>query len=171
MANGRPNAVESSPFRKEIEEYMLEGKTIPFIIDFLDKNNVPISESTLRRYKKKFNPHREAMQEYSDKESENRFNAAKDKVVSDLDYCDKIIQLADEVDLKVDHKNKITELDIKKLGLQAIRTKQEIFKQGTEEDREFKIIIESVDSDESDQMETEQETSEEHSSESSETTN
>lgn len=160
MAKGRPNAVETSPFRKEIEEYMLEGKTIPFIMDFLDKNEATISESTLRRYKKQFNPHREAVIEYSNKESSKRFDNAKTKIVSDLEFCDNLIQIADAVDLKVDHDNKITELDIKKIGLQAIKTKQEIFKQGSEEDKEFRIIIEAVDSDEDNKMEAQQETSE-----------
>jgi hypothetical protein len=160
MAKGRPNAVETSQFRKEIEEWILEGKTIPFIMNFLEKNNAPISESTLRRYKKNYNPHLEAVQEYNNKESEARFDNAKTKIVSDLEFCDNIIQLADEVDLKVDHDNKITELDIKKLGLQAIRTKQEIFNKGSEDEKEFRIIIEAVDSDEDDTMETQQETSE-----------
>jgi predicted transcriptional regulator len=157
------SAVISSKYRKEIEEFILEGQSARFISSWLKEQEPPesISHTAINNYKKgSFNVHAEAAQQYVEKKSKERKDEGIAKVVSDLEFCDDIIQLANKVDLKVDNENKITALDIKKLGLQAIKTKQEVFKQGSEDEKEFRIIIEAVDSDENNQMETQQKTSE-----------
>ena len=46
-------------------------------------------------------------------------------------------------------------MDVNKIALQAIKTKNDIIKQGSEDDKEFTIRIIGVDSDETDNMETE----------------
>jgi hypothetical protein len=66
------------------------------------------------------------------------------------------VQIANKAGLEVD--DKTSKLDVNRLALQAIKTKQEIFKQGSEDEKEFTIIIKGVDSDETDNLETEQET-------------
>lgn len=155
------SAVETSPFRKEIEEYLLEGKSARFISEWLKEQGESISHTAINNYKKgSFNVHVEASKQYIEKESKKRKDKGIEKVVSDLEFCDNIINIANKVDLKVTDEKKITELDIKKLGLQAIKTKQEIFKQGSEDEKEFRIIIEVVDSDENNTLETQSETSE-----------
>jgi len=162
---GRPGAVETSPYRKEIEEMIAEGKPDSVIVRWLKEQGTPITRQTISSYRKNsFNIPEEATREYQAKQSIIRKDKAVKKQVSDLDYCDNIIKLADKVKLKVDHNNKITELDIKKLGLQAIKTKQNIFKQGGEDDNEFTIRIIGVDSDEDDNLETEPETESDHQS-------
>lgn len=165
VKNGRPNVVKTSPFRKEIEDMLIEGKPVSFIMAFLKRMGNPISKNTLYRYKENFNPHEEAVQEYIEEKSIERFDTTKKKIVSDLEFCDNLVQIANEVGLEVDNDNKITKLDVNKLALQAIKAKNEIIKSGSEDEKEFTIIIKGVDSDEDNNLETEQETSQEHTPE------
>jgi hypothetical protein len=163
------SAVEQSKNRLEIDNLLKEGKSPRFISDWLKnlkEGAESISHTAINNYKKKkFNVEKEAVLKYNETKSKELLDEASDKVVSDLKYCDNIIELADKIDLKVDHKNRITELDIKKLGLQAIKTKQDIFKQGGDDDNEFTIRIIGVDSDEDDNLEAQPETESEHQSE------
>lgn len=157
------SSIKQSPFRKEIEEMILEGKSSRKISKWLKEHDEDISHNTINRYRKKdFNIQHEAVSQYTEKLSQKRKQKGIDGTVSDLEYCDELIQLAHDTNLKVDHKNKVTELDIKKLGLQAVKTKQEIFKQGGDDDKELTIRIIGVDSDEDNNMETEPETSKQH---------
>lgn len=163
------SAVELSENRLEIDNLLKEGKSPRFISNWLknlEDNPESISHTAINKYKKKkFNIEKEAVLKYNETKSKELLDEASDKVVSDLEYCDNIIELANKIDLKVDHKNRITELDIKKLGLQAIKTKQDVFKQGGDDDNEFTIRIIGVDSDENDNMEAQPETESEHQSE------
>ncbi|MDZ4172141.1 MAG: hypothetical protein U1C19_08230, partial [Methanobacteriaceae archaeon] len=118
--------------------------------------NEKISHTAINNYRKKhLNVKKEATIKYHEKRSKEVKNEHIKKTVSDLEYCDDIINLAHKVNIKVDHENRITELDIKRLGLQAIKAKNEIFKQGSDDDKEFTIKIIGVDSDETDNLETE----------------
>jgi hypothetical protein len=163
------SAVELSEKRLEIDNLLKEGKSPRFISEWLKNlkdNPESISHTAINNYKKKkFNVEKEAVLKYNETKSKELLDEASDKVVSDLEYCDNIIDLANKIDLKVDHKNRITELDIKKLGLQAIKTKQDVFKQGGDADNEFTIRIIGVDSDEDDNVEAQPETESEHQSE------
>jgi len=163
------SAVELSEKRLEIDNLLKEGKSPRFISEWLKNlkdNPESISHTAINNYKKKkFNVEKEAVLKYNETKSKELLDEASDKVVSDLEYCDNIIDLANKIDLKVDHKNRITELDIKKLGLQAIKTKQDVFKQGGDADNEFTIRIIGVDSDEDDNVEAQSETESEHQSE------
>lgn len=144
-------AVLTSPFRKEIEGMILEGKSSRNISNWLKEQGENIGYGAINSYRNNhFNPKKNAKQRYQEKKSTERLDKAVDKIVSDLEYCDDIVQLASKINLKVDHDNKITEMDIKKLGLTAIRTKNEILKAGEEQDKEFTIRIISVDTDETD---------------------
>lgn len=160
------SAVEQSPNRLEIDKLLKEGKSPRFISDWLKKlkeNPESISHTAINNYKKKkFNFKKEAKLKYNEKKSKELLNEAVNETVSDLEFCDNIIALANKIDLKVDPKNKITELDIKKLGLQAIKTKQDVFKQGGDADNEFTIRIIGVDSDEDDNLEAQPETESKH---------
>lgn len=161
------SAVERSPNRTGIDERLEEGVTPRAISEWLKTLDPPenISHVAIHNYRKnKFNINKEATIKYNQKKSKERLDKASDKVVSDIEYCDNIIELADKVNLKVDHDNRITELDIKKLGLQAIKTKQDVFKQGGDDDNEFTIRIIGVDSDENDNLEAQPETESKHQS-------
>lgn len=153
------SAVELSDHRDEIDDLLLEGKSPRFVSEHLQREySEKISHTAINNYRKKhLNVNKEATVKYQEKRSNEVRDDAVNQTVSDLEYCDDIIELAHRVKLIVDHENKISELDIKKLGLQAIRVKQEIFKQGYEDDKEFTIRIVGVDSDENDNLETEQE--------------
>ena len=89
-------------------------------------------------------------------------NGAVAQTVSDLEFLDNIITVANDTGLEVDPEKNISELDIKKLGIQAVRAKQEVFKAGSEDEKEFIITIVGVDSDEEDNVEVEPEAEEEH---------
>jgi hypothetical protein len=154
------SAVERSEYRPQIDELLKEGKTPRFISDWLKhlkKNPENISHTAINNYRKnKFNVKKEATIKYNEKKSKEIFEEAVEETVSDLGYCDDIIKKAREVGIKVDKEEGTTALDIKKLGLQAVRVKQEIFKAGTEDEKEFTIKIVGVDNDgESDNLETE----------------
>lgn len=148
------SAVERSSYRSEIDDLLSEGKSPRFISNWLKnlkKNPESISHTAINTYrKKKFNVAKEATERYHERQSKKKLEDAVEKQVSDLEYCDEIIQLAHKVDLKVDPENKVTELDIKKLGLQAIKTKADLFKQGEGEDHEFIVRIEGVEPDDKD---------------------
>lgn len=157
------SSIITSIFRKEIEEMILEGKSSRQISKWLKEHDEDISHTSINTYKKKeFNIQSEAVKQYNDKLSQKRKDKGVEDVVSDLDYCDEIIQLAHKTKLRVDPTNKVTELDIKKLGLSAVKIKQEIFKQGGNDDNDFTIRIIGVDSDEDDNLETQSETRTEH---------
>jgi hypothetical protein len=156
------SSIKTSPFRKEIEEMILEGKSSREISKWLKEHDVLISHNTINRYRKTdFNIQAEAVTQYNERLSQKRKEKGVNETVSDLEYCDEIIQLAHKTQLKADKNT--SELDIKKLGLQAIKTKQDIFKQGGDADNEFTIKIVGVDNDgEDDNLETKPEAEEEH---------
>jgi hypothetical protein len=151
------SAVERSDHRDEIDDLLLEGKSPRFVSDRLQNEyDEKISHTAINNYRKKhLNVKKEATIKYHEKRSQKVKDEHIEKTVSDLEYCDDIINLAHKVNIKVDHENRITELDIKRLGLQAIKAKNEIFKQGSDDDKEFTIKIIGVDSDETDNLETE----------------
>lgn len=149
-------AIERSPNRKQIENMILEGETDRFIADWTKKKSNPIGKTAINDYRKKYNPKKKAKIKYHEKKSKERLDNAADKIVSDLEFCDNLVQIANEVGLEVDNDNKITKLDVNKLALQAIKTKNEIIKQGSDDDKEFTIKIVGVDSDDNrDNLETE----------------
>jgi hypothetical protein len=126
---GRPSAVEKSPYKKEIEEMITEGKPDTYIVEWLKDNGAPISRPTINKYRNKdFNFKAEAVKEYQKQESKKRFNKAKNKIVSDLNFLDGIIETADGIGLSVDEEQGITNLDIKKIGIQAVKVKHDITK-------------------------------------------
>ena len=89
---GRPSAVEKSPFRKEIEEMLREGKSPDFISRYLKTNGEHISRSAIYRYKKdKFNIQAEAITKYNNLQSRKRLDKASDDLVNDLQIIDKQI--------------------------------------------------------------------------------
>lgn len=154
-------AVARSPNRNKIDKLLENGESPRFISNWLKSLDPPekISHTAINNYRKNhFNIKKEATLKYNEKKSKERLENASDKVVSDLEYCDDLINLAHKVHLQVDHENKITELDIKKLGLQAVKTKQEILQQGEPEDKNVRVEIVVVDSDEDDTMETQSKT-------------
>lgn len=103
---GRPSAVEKSPFRKEIEEMLREGKSPDFISRYLKTNGEHISRSAIYRYKKdKFNIQAEAITKYNNLQSRKRLDKASDDLVNDLQIIDKqILEVSGKIDI-----NKMTE--------------------------------------------------------------
>lgn len=103
---GRPSAVEKSPFRKEIEEMLREGKSPDFISRYLKTNGEHISRSAIYRYKKdRFNIQAEAITKYNNIQSRKRLDKASDDLVNDLQIIDKqILEVSGKIDI-----NKMTE--------------------------------------------------------------
>lgn len=161
----RPNKVKTSRYREKIDNWIIEGKGDTEIIELLKQQDPPekIGRTTLYNYRKNdFNINKEATREYHEKKSKERLNGAVAQTVSDLEFLDNIITVANDTGLEVDPEKNISELDIKKLGIQAVRAKQEVFKAGSEDEKEFIITIVGVDSDEEDNVEVEPEAEEEH---------
>jgi hypothetical protein len=93
---GRPGAVENSPYRKEIEEMLKEGKPDTDIAEWLKNKGKPISRVTINKYKnEKFNIPVEARKKYNEKKSKERLNNASNDVVSDIEKIDKFIEMVD----------------------------------------------------------------------------
>ena len=103
---GRPSAVEKSPFRKEIEEMLREGKSPDFISRYLKTNGEHISRSAIYRYKKdRFNIQAEAITKYNNLQSRKRLDKASDDLVNDLQIIDKqILEVSGKINI-----NKMTE--------------------------------------------------------------
>lgn len=128
---GRPNKVKISRYRKDIDEMLIDGVTPTEISKWLKKQNPPenIGKTAIYDYKNNdFNINDEATQAYNEKKSKERLKSAVDKKVSEIQYCDDIIDTAAKVGLHVDKAQGITNLDIKKLGLQAVKVKHDITK-------------------------------------------
>lgn len=98
---GRPSAVEKSPFRREIEEMLREGKSPDFISKYLETNGEHISRSAIYRYKRdKFNIRAEAITKYNNLQSHKRLDEASDDLVNDLQIIDKqILEVSGKIDI------------------------------------------------------------------------
>lgn len=98
---GRRSAVEKSPFRKEIEEMLREGKSPDFISKYLETNGEHISRSAIYRYKRdKFNIKAEAITKYNNLQSRKRLDEASDDLVNDLQIIDKqILEVSGKIDI------------------------------------------------------------------------
>lgn len=93
---GRPSAVEKSPFRKEIEEMIKEGKPDQFISDWLKDHKAPISRQTINNYKNtKFNVPLKARKKYNERQSKKRLNQAVDEQVNDIEKIDSLVAEVD----------------------------------------------------------------------------
>ena len=84
----KKSAVIKSPYRKEIEEMIIEGKSSRYISDWLKDQNESISHTAINNYKKNdYNIPMEAVREYNKKNSEARKNEAVENKVSEIEYC------------------------------------------------------------------------------------
>lgn len=93
---GRPGAVENSPYRKEIEEMLREGKPDTFIAKWLKDKGRPISRQTINNYKNnKFNIPLEAQRKYNERQSRKRLDDASDDQVDDIERIDDFIKKVD----------------------------------------------------------------------------
>lgn len=123
----RPNAVKSSPFRKEIEELILEGKSSRYISKWLKERGESISHNAINNYRKgPYNVKDKATKEYNEKKSKERLDKAVDKKVSDIEALDDIIEKGSELNLDIESLKPsffdgITRLDIERLKIQAKR--------------------------------------------------
>lgn len=89
---GRPNAVEISPYRKEIEEMLKEGKPDTFIAEWLKDKGHPISRQTINSYKNnKFNITLEAAKKYYERQRKKRLDEAAEEQVDDIEKIDEFI--------------------------------------------------------------------------------
>jgi rRNA maturation endonuclease Nob1 len=135
----KKSAVIKSPYRKEIEEMIIEGKSSRYISEWLKDQNESISHTAI-------NIPMEAVREYNKKQSKIRKTDAVEKKVTEIEYCDDIIHAASKVGIHVDLDKNITNLDIKKLGLQAVKVKHDITK---DEPAPVVVVpVEDVDEDE-----------------------
>ncbi|KAF5059397.1 hypothetical protein DSECCO2_336310 [anaerobic digester metagenome] len=125
---GRPSAVESSPYQKEIEEMIKEGKPDTDIADWLKKKGTPISRQTINNYKnKKFNITLAARKKYNEKKSKERLDDAADEQVRDIEKidedCDLIDTFLDEIDPSIIED--MDEKDIARLLNNLLKTKDQ----------------------------------------------
>lgn len=89
-------AIKTSPFRKEIEEMIIEGKSSRYISKWLDDNGVSISHTAINNYRNNgFNVKYEAAKKYREKQSQKRKEKAVNKQVDDIDKIDDIIARID----------------------------------------------------------------------------
>ncbi len=150
----KKSAVINNPYRKEIEEMIIEGKSSRKISDMLKDQGESISHTAINNYKKNdFNIQEEAVREYNKKQSKDRKSEAVEKKVTEIEYCDDIINTAAKIGIKIDSSQGITNLDIKKLGLQAVKIKHTITKdeptpvigvEVEECDEEERLLIEEI---------------------------
>ena len=108
---------------------IIEGKSSRKISELLKDQGESISHTAINNYKKNdFNIQEEAVREYNKKQSKDRKSEAVEKKVTEIEYCDDIINTAAKIGIKIDSSQGITNLDIKKLVLQAVKIKHNITK-------------------------------------------
>ncbi|WP_321422778.1 hypothetical protein [uncultured Methanobacterium sp.] len=125
---GRPNAVESSPYRKEIEEMIKEGKPDTDIANWLKKKEAPISRQTINNYKnKKFNITLAARKKYQEKKSKERLDGAADEQVRDIEKIDEDCDLIDTFINEIDPSiiEDMNEKDVARLLNNLLKTKDQ----------------------------------------------
>ena len=150
----KKSAVIKSPYRKEIEEMIIEGKSSRQISEWLKDQGERISHTAINNYRKNdYNIKEEAVREYNENQSKARRSEAVEKKVTEIEYCDDIINTAAKIGIKIDSSQGITNLDIKKLGLQAVKIKHTITKdeptpvigvEVEECDEEERLLIEEI---------------------------
>lgn len=127
---------------------ILEGKSDRVISDWLKNAGERISYGAIYNYKRnKFDITKEATLQYNEKQSKKRKQVAVKQKVSEIIFLDDIINLAGKTDLQVDLDSRINELDIKRLGIQAVRAKHEITKDNPEPVVNVKVDLYGVPTD------------------------
>lgn len=96
--NGRPSKVKNSKFRKNIDDFLTEGKPYTYISKWLNDKGESISPSSIRRYHKNdFNIQKKGVEKYyDDKESEKKLNESATEYSDDIHKIDKYLEQADE---------------------------------------------------------------------------
>jgi hypothetical protein len=121
----RPNSIISSPYRKEIEEFIKEGKPNTYISNWLREHDAYISTHTLGNYRNnEFNIQLEAQRKYNEKQSQKRKDDASDQVVNDIEIIDNILkEISAEIMNELDPRDQIKALP------QLLNTKYKILGQ------------------------------------------
>lgn len=125
---GRPSAVESSQYQKEIEEMIKKGKPDTDISDWLKKKGTPISRQTINNYKnKKFNITLAARKKYNEKKSKERLDEAADEQVRDIEKIDEDCDLIDTFIKEIDPSiiEDMDEKDVARLLNNLLKTKDQ----------------------------------------------
>jgi hypothetical protein len=92
----RPSSIEVSPFRKEIEDFIKEGKPDLFIETWLTKKGAKITRQTIAKYRTgPFNVTEVTRQKYADEQTKKRLNSAADEQIDDLKIIDDIVSQVD----------------------------------------------------------------------------
>lgn len=108
MSGPKP-AVMTSPFRKEIEEMLIEGKSSRTISKWLKEQGEIIGYTAINNYKNNhFDVQSDAIQKYNDTQSKKRKTRAVNRTVKDIEKIDQIIDNIDpEVVKEMDKKDQI----------------------------------------------------------------
>lgn len=125
--NGRPSKVKTSKYRKEIDNFLTEGKSPGWIKKWLDEKGEPISESSIRRYQKNhFNIKKEGVEKYyTDKESEKKLAESASSYSDDIHKIDSYLEQADKK-LNLDD---LSQGQLAQFIIQLLREKRERLKQ------------------------------------------
>lgn len=136
------SAVITNPFRKEIEEMIIEGKSSRYISEWLKDQGESISHTAINNYRKnEYNIKEEAIKEYNEEQSKQRKDKGKRKIISTLELCQKFKDEAHRRNL-----SGIDDLDMCKIGISAGRLEHDITK---DEPTSIMIVkVEDVDAEE-----------------------
>jgi len=137
------NAIEKSKYCAEIEQRIVDGESDRAISNWLEEEKgIKISYATIYNHRRdNLNITRESVKEYERKRRKELMQPYINKRVSDIEYCDHLIQIAAALELKVDVDQKITALDIHKLALQAVSKKADLLKDSPSKTVNHNIII------------------------------
>jgi hypothetical protein len=117
-------AVTRSPFRKEIEDMILEGKSSRFISKWLEERDEHISHTAINGYRNgPFNIKDEAIKEHNENQSKQRKKKGKKKIISTLELCQKFKDEAHGRDL-----SEITTVEVSRLAIQAGKLEHDVTK-------------------------------------------
>lgn len=151
--SGPPNKVLSSLYREQIDEMITEGVKPLEISVWLKKRDPPesIGKSTIYEYIDKiFNVEKKAVQEYSDRRSQERLDKAANQRVSEIEklqaFADEALSVGLDLNIVVDERTTVLDIEkhklqIKRAGIQAQKVVNDFLK-GVEPEKSLDVKLE-----------------------------
>lgn len=132
-----PLVIKKNPYREQIDEMLIEGKSYTEIEKWLKANDAGVARQTISKYHKFcFNVNAEAAEIYNDEASKAKLQGEAQKQVDIIRFYDKIINSAEEADLSiVDPQRRVD------LALRAAKQREEFLKEHGDKIEEERIQV------------------------------
>lgn len=125
-----PLVISNNPFKKELTDMLLEGKSIKQVVQFLEEMGHPVSRNTLGKYKREeLDINAKAVDVYLE---ETKLNEKVEEQVSTLKLYDKIIQAGASINTTM-----IDEARLLDSSLKAAKQKEDFLREHGDKESEI----------------------------------